>query len=142
MTAEASHPDSSSIESVVHEGEVIGLIVRTGASPAATKFLTSPDDNLQLGYVVYPAGGEIQRHIHLPLERELVGTAEVVIVKEGRCEVDFYTESKELLTTREMTEGDVMLLLRGGHGFRMSEDTVLFEVKQGPYTGLDEKERF
>jgi hypothetical protein len=24
----------------------------------------------------------------------------------------------------------------------MLEDTVLFEIKQGPYTGLDEKERF
>lgn len=133
---------SSQIETVAHEGRVIGLVVRSGASPASTKFLTSPEDNLQLGYVVYPAGGEIQRHVHLPLERNLVGTSEVVIVKQGRCEVDFYSDDKELLETLEMREGDVMLLLRGGHGFRMSEDTVLFEVKQGPYTGLAEKERF
>jgi hypothetical protein len=133
---------SSQIETVAHEGRVIGLVVRSGAPPATTKFLTSPEDNLQLGYVVYPAGGEIQRHIHLPLERELVGTSEVVIVKQGRCEVDFYSDDKELLTTLEMSEGDVMLLLRGGHGFRMTDDTVLFEVKQGPYTGLTEKERF
>lgn len=133
---------SSQIETVAHAGRVIGLVVRSGALPPETKFLTSPEDNLQLGYVVYPAGGEIQRHVHLPLERELVGTSEVVIVKQGRCEVDFYSDDKELLTTLEMTEGDVMLLLRGGHGFRMTEDTVLFEVKQGPYTGLAEKERF
>jgi hypothetical protein len=141
VTAETSRPDSQ-IETVVHDDQVIGLIVRSGTYPGATKFLTAPEDNLQLGYVVYPAGGEIQRHIHLPLERALVGTAEVVIVKRGRCEVDFFSESKELLTTIEIGEGDVTLLLRGGHGFRMSEDTVLFEVKQGPYTGLDEKERF
>ena len=30
----------------------------------------------------------------------------------------------------------------GGHGFRMIEDTVLFEIKQGPYGGPAEKERF
>lgn len=133
---------TSHIETVEHDGETIGLVVRASASPETTKFLTSTEENLQLGYVVYPAGGEIQRHVHLPLERHLTGTAEVVIVKEGRCEVDFYTEDKELLTTIEIVRGDVMLLLRGGHGFRMSEDTVLFEVKQGPYTGLAEKERF
>jgi hypothetical protein len=35
-----------------------------------------------------------------------------------------------------------MLMVAGGHGFRMLEDTVILEVKQGPYTGEDEKERF
>ena len=30
----------------------------------------------------------------------------------------------------------------GGHGFCMLEDTVLLEIKQGPYTGLEEKEHF
>jgi len=31
-------------------------------------------------------------------------------------------------------------LVGGGHGFRMQEDTVLLEIKQGPYLGLGEKE--
>jgi len=35
-----------------------------------------------------------------------------------------------------------MLMVTGGHGFRMLENTVFLEVKQGPYTGLEEKERF
>ena len=38
--------------------------------------------------------------------------------------------------------GDVMLMVGGGHGFRMLEDPVLLEIKQGPYMGEDEKERF
>jgi hypothetical protein len=33
-------------------------------------------------------------------------------------------------------------MVGGGHGFHMLEDTVLLEVKQGPYTGIDEKEHF
>jgi hypothetical protein len=32
--------------------------------------------------------------------------------------------------------------MTGGHGFRMLEDTVLLEVKQGPYGGQAEKSRF
>jgi hypothetical protein len=49
---------------------------------------------------------------------------------------------KETVATRELREGDILLLVDGGHGFRMLEDTVFVEIKQGPYTGLDEKERF
>jgi hypothetical protein len=66
----------------------------------------------------------------------------VLLVKKGRCEVDIYNDQKEIVATREMREGDILLLVKGGHGFRMLEETVFVEIKQGPYTGLDEKERF
>ena len=49
---------------------------------------------------------------------------------------------KLLVATRELKTGDVMLMVGGGHGFRMLEDTVLLEVKQGPYTGITEKRLF
>ena len=42
----------------------------------------------------------------------------------------------------DFSTASFMLMVGGGHGFQMLEDTVLIEVKQGPYTGLDEKERF
>ena len=35
-----------------------------------------------------------------------------------------------------------MLMVGGGHGFRIVEDTVFLEIKQGPYQGQEEKERF
>ncbi len=66
----------------------------------------------------------------------------MLIVKRGRCEIDIYNDARELVATRELRQGDVMLMIAGGHGFRMIEDTILLEVKQGPYTGVDEKERF
>ena len=71
-----------------------------------------------------------------------MGTSEVVIVKSGRCEVDIYDDDHQLIATRELGPGDIMLMVSGGHGFRMLEDTVLLEIKQGPYPGLDEKEHF
>ena len=105
-------------------------------------FLTPPDFKQQVGFIVYPRGGEVSRHVHRQLERRLTGTSEVLILRSGRCEIDVYNDARELIATRELREGDVMLMVGGGHGFRMLEDTVLLEVKQGPYTGHDEKERF
>ena len=76
------------------------------------------------------------------IERHSVGTSEVLVIKSGRCLIDIYDDGQQLIATRELCVGDVVLMVAGGHGFRMVEDTVLLEIKQGPYTGLDEKERF
>jgi hypothetical protein len=72
----------------------------------------------------------------------LVGTSEVLYLRQGRCEIDIYNNDHELVATRELRIGDLMLMVDGGHGFRMLEDTVFLEIKQGPFTGDDEKEHF
>jgi hypothetical protein len=56
--------------------------------------------------------------------------------------IDIYSDHHDLVTTRELRAGDVMLMVGGGHGFRFLDDGVFLEIKQGPYIGLEEKERF
>jgi quercetin dioxygenase-like cupin family protein len=125
------------------DGPVLAYVVRGTPAPERTTFLTPPSAGLQVGYVVYAAGQEIARHMHLPVERQLVGTAEVLLVQRGRCEVDVYAEDRRLVGTRELHQGDVLIALSGGHAFRLLEDTVLLEVKQGPFVGdTASKERF
>jgi hypothetical protein len=130
------------IERIGTPERLLAYVVRAQLDPAATMFVTPPDVSLQLGLVVHAAGGEVLRHVHRPLGRRLVGTNEVLLVRRGRCEVDLYDDDRALVATLELRKGDVILLAGGGHGFRFEEDTVLLEVKQGPYTGVDEKERF
>jgi len=130
------------VEHITDQGKPLCYIIRSEFMPAQTTFLTPPEFKQQVGYVVYPQGGEIARHSHRPLERSLVGTSEVLILKKGKCWIDIYNDNNHLVATRELNPGDIMLMVGGGHGFRMIEDTVFLEVKQGPYTGLDEKERF
>jgi hypothetical protein len=63
-------------------------------------------------------------------------------VSKGCCEIDIYDDERQKVDSRELRQGDIMIMVGGGHGFRMTEDTVLLEVKQGPYPGVQEKERF
>ena len=130
------------IERIDRDGRPLAIIIRAAMKPETTTFLTPNEFKQQVGFVVYPKGGEIARHVHLPLERSLVGTSEVLVVRKGRAEMDVYDDDRSLVATRELREGDIMLMIGGGHGFRLLEDTVFLEVKQGPYTGLVEKERF
>ncbi len=129
-------------EIITWDEKPLVYIIRPDPLPDSTTFLTPPEFKQQVGFVVYPQGGEIARHIHLALERHLVGTCEVLVVIKGHCLIDVYTDQKELVTTRELKTGDVMLMVGGGHGFRMLEDTVFLEIKQGPYLEKEEKERF
>jgi mannose-6-phosphate isomerase-like protein (cupin superfamily) len=130
------------VEHIVFDGKPLAYIIRSQMVPKTTTFLTPSDFKQQVGFVVYPKGGEIQRHVHRPLERHLIGTSEVLVVRQGRCEIDIYSNQRQLVATEQLREGDILLMVDGGHGFRMLEDTVFVEIKQGPYTGLDEKERF
>ena len=130
------------IEKITCNQQVLCILIRANLLPAETTFLTPPEYKQQVGFVVYPAGGSIAPHTHRAIERHINGTSEVLIVRKGRCEVDLYTETHDLVATRQLACGDILILVSGGHGFRMLEDTVFIEVKQGPYTGLEEKERF
>jgi mannose-6-phosphate isomerase-like protein (cupin superfamily) len=130
------------VERITCNERPLAYIIRAEISPAETTFITPRELKQQVGFVVYPAGGTIQRHDHRPLERHLIGTTEVLLVRSGRCEIDIYNDNRELVTTRELRRGDIMVMVGGGHGFRMLEDTVFLEIKQGPYTGENEKERF
>ena len=130
------------VERICDGDSLLAMVIRAEARPTETTFVTSSELKQQVGFVVHPEGGEIHRHVHRPLERHLVGTSEVLVVFSGRCEIDIYNNDRQLVSTRELRCGDVMLMVDGGHGFRMLEDTVFLEVKQGPYTGLDEKEHF
>jgi quercetin dioxygenase-like cupin family protein len=123
-------------------GGLVALVLRGTADAEATTFVTPPEAGLQVGLVVYPAEGEVPRHTHYPIERRHLGTPEVLLVRKGRCIADLYDEERNPVTSLEIREGDVIVLLSGGHGFRMLEDTILLEVKQGPYPGRDEKDRF
>ena len=127
----------------IRDGEqVLGIILRQEYAPARTEFLTPDDYKQQLGLIVYPKGGRVLPHSHRPIERQIRGTSEVLMVRRGRAEVDFYDTARRSVGSRTLHEGDILLLVAGGHGIRFTDDTVLVEIKQGPYAGTDDKERF
>lgn len=130
------------VERFEADGSLLGYLIRRSSSISETIFVTEHEASLQVGFIVKSSDSEVVRHDHRPLERRIVGTAEVLVVKSGRGEIDVYDNKRSFVRTASFVEGDVLVLLEGGHAFRFSEDTVLLEVKQGPYPGVDEKERF
>src|SRR6202011_5246803 len=88
------------VEKIFWGDNCLAYIIKASFLPERTTFLTPPEYKQQIGYVVYPAGGEIKRHVHRPLERHLVGTSEVLVVRQGCCEVDIYNDDRQIVATR------------------------------------------
>lgn len=128
------------METIDCDSQILAYLIQQ-QPPTHTSFVTPPDCGQQVGYIVYKKNEEIQRHFHRPIRRELVGTTEVLYVMSGRCIIDFYS-GDGLITSREMTAGNLIVIVAGAHGLRMLEDTTLLEIKQGPYPGPSEKEKF
>jgi hypothetical protein len=134
--------DLENIEIIAVDGQTLCYVIRQATRPEKTTFITPPDAKQQVGFIVYPRDSVIPRHAHKPLERHIVGMAEVLVVRSGHCQIEVYDDAKKLVATRDLYQNDVVLMVGGGHGFQILEDTVLLEIKQGPYLGADDKELF
>ena len=130
------------IEYIDHDSQTLAIILRHDYKNDGIEFFTPNVFSQQLGYMRRPKDYIIQPHIHKPVKREVHYTKEVLLIKSGKVRVDFYTEGKEFIESRTLNQGDVILLAHGGHGFKMIEDTEMIEIKQGPYVGENDKERF
>lgn len=121
---------------------VIAIIVKAKYDKPGITFVTPDDFSQQLAYMHHPAGHIILPHIHNEVKREVLYTKEVLVIKKGKLRCDFYTDQKEYLESVIVETGDVILLASGGHGFECLEEVEMFEIKQGPYAGENDKTRF
>ena len=129
---------TTGIETVERAGLAYALIIRSNAtSDAKYNFLTNESNPLQLGMNFYKAGEVIKAHYHLqrPSETNSV-VQEFVLIGAGRALLRLYdVHDQSEFTTRPLETGDMVLLLAGGHGFDVQEDTKIVEIKLGPYDG-------
>ena len=121
---------------------LLALIVRGNFNSPGITFFTDPSFSQQLAYMRHPAGKAIGAHIHRPILRNVSYTQETLILKRGKLRVDFFNDQQSYLSSRTLEAGDVILLIRGGHGFEVIEELEMIEVKQGPYAGDQDKVLF
>jgi hypothetical protein len=125
-----------------NSGEELGLVVRASYPVSGVEFLTPDSFGQQLAIMQRPKGEQIQPHVHLPVNRELNGTQEVIVMKSGRMRVDFFDDTRKYVGSTVLEAGDIALMNSGGHGFELLEDSVFIEVKQGPFLEGKDKIRF
>lgn len=115
---------------------MLAILVRANAtSDEKYNFLTAQSEPLQLGVNFYKAGDAIVSHTHLPRDINLTKVQEALLIGAGRLRLMLYDDHKQPAGETVLVTGDVILLLSGGHGFDILEETKIIEIKQGPYDG-------
>lgn len=107
-------------------------------------FFSQDQDFIQVGSWGYDAEKKLLPHIHNEVKREVLWTQEVIYVRKGRIMAHIFDTKEQKIEDVVVSEGDVIILLRGGHGYTiMDNGTQVLEVKNGPYVGAElDRRRF
>ena len=81
-------------------------------------------------------------HKHNKRLTKILTTTEVIILLKGILRVDFYNEKKNYLFSKKVYADDIIMLVNGGHGFKVLKNVEMIEVKQGPYHSASDKVKF
>lgn len=128
----------------IKEGDLI--LARHIPSDAAWRdglnFFSPDSDFIQVGTWGYGTGKELKAHIHNEVQREVLWTQEVLFVRKGMVKANIFDTNQKKVAELNVQAGDVIILLRGGHGYEILEDgTQVLEIKNGPYVGADTDRR-
>jgi len=127
---------------IKYNNKTLAIIIKNNYSKDGVEFFTPNDYSQQLAYMSHKKGKKIDAHIHNKVTRDVQLTQEVLVIRKGKLRIDFYTQKQEYVESRIVEGGDVILLASGGHGFEVLEDLEMIEIKQGPYSGDEDKTRF
>lgn len=132
-------------------GKMLAAVLRLSGSAMeeAGMFLTEEHDLLQVGVLTRRAGYKAEVHTHEPVLRETEGTAEVLLVLNGMIRVDIFVDissvdqvakAPEVVRRFRLGPHDAVILFPGSvHAVTWLTDAKVFEVKSGPYAGLEDK---
>ena len=131
------------IEKILHKKKLLALIVRGKyRSKKGITFFTPNDSTQQFGYMKHKKKHVIKPHLHKKRLTRILYTTEVILILKGILRVDFYSFSKKYLFSKIIREKDIIMLVHGGHGFKVLKDIEMLEIKQGPYSLSKDKIKF
>ena len=130
------------IEEIIHNKILYALIVRKKKrfQNDGVDFITRNFDPLQLGFIKHKKNHEIKSHIHIKKIRKIKYCTEVLLIESGKIKVKFYNLKKiDIKQDKTLVTGDIIILFKGGHGFKTIKPTKMIEIKQGPYLNYKDK---
>jgi hypothetical protein len=115
-------------------GELWAILVCAKDIQPGTEWYGNPHEPLQASRMRYNQGSEFKIHKHILNPRTIKTTQEAFIVISGKVEVGIYDDHCNMVGRLEAWAGEAILVYRGGHGVRILEDALLYEIKAGQYT--------
>ena len=131
------------IEKIFHKKKLLALIVRGNyRKKKGITFFTPNESTQQFGYMKHKKEHIIKPHLHKKRVTKISYTTEVILLLKGVLRVDFYNYNKNYLFSKILKQKDIIMLVHGGHGFKVLKAVEMLEIKQGPYSLIKDKIKF
>lgn len=126
------------------DGKKMALKFSADNVPEGLSFLCENEDFIQVGTWRYKKGKRLLNHTHNFVNREANRTQEYVYVVKGSLKAFVCDEHEQLLEEVILNPNEGLVFFAGGHGYEILQDeTVVIEVKNGPYLGAEvDRRRF
>tara|TARA_B100001063_G_C16765692_1_gene558491 strand:+ start:1456 stop:1869 length:414 start_codon:yes stop_codon:yes gene_type:complete len=131
------------ITKIIDKKKILALIIRPSfLKKKGINFFTPHSLSQQVAFMSHKKNHVIKPHIHKKKLKKIYDTNECLFILKGEMRVDFYSKQKKFLKSTILKKNNIILLLSGGHGFKIIKDCKFLEIKQGPYKIGRDKERF
>ena len=122
---------------------MLALIVRGKyRNKKGIHFFTPENATQQFCYMKHKKKHIIKPHLHQKRLTKILSTTEVILIMKGVLRVDFYNQKKKYLYSKILKKNDIIMLVHGGHGFKVLKNVEMLEIKQGPYSISKDKVKF
>lgn len=123
------------METITHEGKILAMVFSKNLSTDAISFLTPRELPLQVGLLQWKGGKQVPFHFHNHFKYNVTTTHEILYIEKGNMDVIITDFQWNELRKLELTAGDMILLMDGGHSVMCHDGSRIWEIKQGPYPG-------
>ena len=121
------------LEIIKDKSEILSIIIRKKFNNNKSKFITPGNLDFQIGFLKKKEKSIINIHHHPDKTKKIKTTSEVLFIKKGKIKVSIFNLKGVLICNKILKTGDIIMLARCAHGFKILKDCEMIEVKQGPF---------
>ncbi|MFH1397502.1 MAG: glycogen/starch synthase, partial [Candidatus Omnitrophota bacterium] len=133
----------SPVTKIIKDDKLLGVVVKADHQPQGFEVFTAMAEPFAVSCFERKKGTKGDLHYHTAVEGpNPFGNKprqEFMHVLKGKIRAGIYTTEFEFIDSVELGSGDSIYLIQA-HQVEFLEDTIILEVKQGPYPGTREKD--
>ena len=131
-----------SIKNIFVDKKIVAKVFKyQNKSFKGIEFFTASNLNMQIGLMGHSKNHIIKPHFHINRKKIIKQMSELLIIFSGQLKIYFYDKKKLRDKSLILNKKDMILLISGGHGFKVLKKLEMLEIKQGPFIGEKDKVR-
>ena len=130
------------VKNIIIDKKIVAKVFRHNKKKfKGIKFFTPDYLGMQVGSMNHSKNHIIKPHFHINRKKIVKEMSELLIIFSGQLKVFFYKKNKLRAKSVIINKKDMILLISGGHGFKVLKRLEMLEIKQGPFVGEKDKMR-